>query len=223
MFLDKSQFEPSPPCEQVSPEPAGPRRFLQIIQSDFFTLVKLNLLLLLCCLPVVTLPPALFAAHRLTRRVVLDEPVRCWRDFRAAFRGGWKQGYAAFLLTAVPVGLSGSGAAFYLRHAQQLPLLVVPFALCVFVFLVSLLSSTYLYALLCDGRPWKEAVRTAVLLAAARPLRAVLAALGWHGLTLAGVLFFPLSGPYLTLIGLILPVLLGHFFARTVLRQYCGR
>lgn len=222
MFFDKSQFDPGPDREGDLPEKTGPKRFFQIIQTEFLSLIKLNLLFLASCLPVVTIPPALLAAHRVVRKMVLDEPVSCWRDYKGAWTAGWKQAYGAFALTALPIGLGGYGAAFYLRHTQQSILLVLPFAFCTIVLLVSILSSTYLYGLLCDGRPLKGTVRAALLLGVAKPLRAVLAALCWYGLPLLAVLFFPLSGAYLALLGFTFPFLLGSFYTRTVLKQFCG-
>lgn len=222
MFLDKSQFEPNPHAGLELPEKTGPKRFLEIIQEEFLTLIKLNLLFLLCCLPVVTIPPALFATHLLIRRMVLGEPVSCWRDYWGSFRRDWKRAYGAFFLTALPAGLGAFGAGFYLRLARQSLPLILPFAFCVLVFLVSALSSPYLYGLLADGRPLREAVRPAVVLGIGRPLRGVLGALCWYGLTALGVLFFPLSGAYLVFIGFTFPFLLGSFYVRTVLKQFCA-
>lgn len=222
MFLDKSQFDPAPEGEEDVPEKTGSARFFQIIQSEFLSLIKLNLLFLAGCLPVVTIPPALFAAHQVVRKMVLGKPVSCWQDYKAAWKTGWKRAYGAFAVTALPMAAGGYGAAFYLGHARQSMLLAVPFAFCTVVFLVSMLSSTYLYGLLYDGRPLKEAVRPALLLGVARPLRAVLAALCWYGLPLLAILFFPLSGSFLALLGFTFPFLLGSFYTRTVLRQFCG-
>lgn len=221
MFFDKSQFEPEPD-ELDGPEKTGPKRFLQIIQAEFLSLIKLNLLFLASCIFVVTIPPALLAAHQVVRRMVLGEPVSCWHDYKAVFKAGWQRAYGAFFLTAVPMGLAGYGAVFYLWNSRQSMLLVFPFAFCVMVFLVTALSSAYLYGLLCEGRTLKEAVRPALLLGLARPLRAALAALSWYGLPFLAVLFFPLSGAYLALIGVTFPLLLGSFYIRTVLRQFCG-
>lgn len=222
MFLDKSQFEPAPDGGEDVPEKTGSARFFQIIQSECLSLIVLNLLFLVSCLPVVTIPPALFAAHQVVRKMVLDKPVSCWQDYRAAWKTGWKRAYGAFAVTVLPMAVGGYGAVFYLRHARQFALLLVPFAFCAVIFLVSALSSTYLYGLLCDGRPLKEAIRPALLLGVARPLRAVLAALCWYGLPLLAILFFPLSGSYLALLGFSLPFLLGSFYTRTVLKRFCG-
>jgi len=222
VFLDKSQFDLNAPAEPERPEQTGVKRFLEIIQVEFLNLIKLNLLFLLCCLPVVALPPALFATHCLVRRMVLGKPSSCWRDYWGAFRSGWKRAYGAFCLTALPMGLAGYGASFYLRSTQRSLLLILPFAFCSMVFLIAALSSPYLYGLLADGRPLKEAVRPALVLGVARPLRGALGALSWYGLTVLGILAFPFSGAYLALIGFTFPFLLSSFYVRTVLRQFFG-
>ena len=223
MFLDKNQFDLNAPAEPELPEQTGPKRFLEIIQVEFLDLIKLNLLFLLCCLPVITLPPALFAVHSLIRRMVLGKPVSCWRDFSKAFKSGWRRAYGVFFLTALPMALAGYGVFFYLYNAQQSLLFILPFAFCAMVFLlIAALSSPYLYGLLADGRPLKEAVRPALLMGVARPLRGALAALCWYGLPALGMLLFPLSGAYLALIGFTFPFLLGSFYTRTVLKQYTG-
>lgn len=222
MFFDKSQFEPGPETDLDPPEATGAKRFMQIIQEEFLSLIKLNLLFLVSCLPVLTIPPALFATHRVVRKLVLGEAVMCWRDYKSAFKAGWKRAYGAFFLTALPAALGGYGALFYLRHMNQSLLLILPFAFCTCVSLIITLSSTYLYGLLCDGMSLKNAVPPALLLGVARPLRAILAALSWYGLPLLAILFFPLSGAYLMLIGFTFPFLLGSFYTRTVLKQFCG-
>lgn len=221
VFINKSQFEPGPDSDLELPEATGAKRFMQIIQEEFLNLIKLNLLLLASCLPVITIPPALFAAHQVVRKMVRDEAVSCWRDYKTALKTGWKRAYGAFFLIAFPVSIGGYGAIFYLSHVEQSPLLILPFAFCIFIAVVAMLSSTYFYGLLCTGTSLKEAVKPALLLGVARPLRAILAVLCWYGLPLLAILFFPLSGAYLALIGFTFPFLLGSFYTRTVLKRFC--
>ena len=117
---------------------------------------------------------------------------------------------------------AGWGAGFYLRYAGENPLLFLPFMLCSTVFLAALLASTYFYGLLADGREVRQAAALALTLGIGRPLRAVAAVLFGYGLLAAAILYLPISGLYLLLIGFSLPCLLGQFFVRTVLKQYCG-
>ena len=222
MFFRKDYSTPGPGISPDEPEKTGLARFVEILQLECVTLLKLNLLFLVSCLPVLTIPPALFAMHQVVRRMVLDQPVDCFYHYRTAFRRFWKVSYGAFLLTALPLVLAGYGAVFYLDRAADNPLLFLPFMLCSTVFLVTLLASTYLYGILSTGKPLREAVRPAVLLGIAKPFRAGLAALCWYGLLVVAVLELPLSGIYLLFIGFSVPCLLGSFYLRTVLKQYFG-
>lgn len=222
MFFRKEDTFQAPKQEADAPEKVGAARFWELLQGELATVLIVNLLFLAACIPIVTIPPALLALHKVARRIILDEPVACVQDYLTAFKQGFIRSYGAFFLTALPMGLSGYGAVFYLRHAMAHPVLLAPFVLCTTIFFVAMLASTYLYGLLCDGRPLRDAVRPALLLGVAKPLRAILAALCYYGILLLAALFFPLSGLYLFLLGFSLPCLLGNFFIRTVLKQYCG-
>ncbi len=203
-------------------EKTGPARFWALIKDELAAVLIANLLFLVTCIPVITIPPAILALHTLMRKIVREEGVSCVRDYFAVFKQGWKRAYGAFLLAALPMGLAGYGAVFYLGRASAHPLLLLPFALCAAIFLAVMLASTYLYGLLCDGKPLGEAVKPALMLGAATPLRALLAALCDYGLPLLAILFFPLSAAYLLLLGFSLPCLLGNFYIRTGLELYYG-
>lgn len=220
MLFRKDYAKPGPGIDPDEPEKTGFARFFQILQIEYSSLVKLNLLFLLCCVPIVTIPPALFAMNYVVRRMVLDQTVDCVYHFRTAFRQNWKRSYAPFLLVVLLLLCSGGGAVCYLGYAEQSPLFFLPFLLCSTVFLVTLLASTYLYSILADGASFKEAVRMSVLLGVGRPLRAIVAVLIGYGLLAAGILAFPISILYLALIGFSLPCLLCEFYVRTVIKQY---
>lgn len=220
MFFRKNYATPGPGVDPNAPEKTGPARFFEILQLRCGSLFKLNLLFLVSCLPIITIPPALFAMNQVVRYMILNQPVDCFYHYRTAFRKYWKQSYAAFALVALPLTLSGYGAFFYLHYAGENPLFFLPFMLCSTIFLVTLLASTYLYGLLSLDMGLGKAVRLALILGVGRPLRALLAALSCYGLTLIAVLAFPISVLYLLMIGFSIPCLLGNFYIRTVLKQY---
>ena len=221
MFFRKDYSTPGPGIDPDAPEKTGERRFEEILQLECVSLFKLNLLFLLSSIPLVTLPAALFAMNEVVCRMVRDEPVDCFYHYRTAFRR-WKTAYAAFFLVAVPLLGAGFGMLTYLRFAAANPLFFLPFMLCSTVFLVTAFASTYFYALLGAGRTVREALRPALLLGVAKPLRALLAALCVYGLTFLAALAFPISSLYLLLIGFSVPCLLGSFFVRTVVRPLLG-
>lgn len=219
MFFRKDYAAPGPGVNPDEPEKTGIARFAQILSLECVTLVKLNFLFLVSCIPVITIPPAIFAMNHVTRMMVLDQPVTCFYHYRTAFRQHWKRGWAAFLLVALPLLFSGCGLWFYLGRAAAQPVMFLPFMLCSTVFLLTLLASTYFYALLTTERSVRECLRLALILGGAKPLRAVLAALAVYGSLAVAVLEIPLSVIYLLLIGFSVPCLLGGFFVRTVLKQ----
>lgn len=221
MFFRREDLEEDFHQEEDIPK-TGPARFWELIKEELAAVLIVNVLFLVTCIPVITIPPALLSLHTVVRKIVLGKKVSCARDYFTAFRQSWKQAYGAFFLTALPMGFAGYGAAFYLGLAAQHPVLIVPFALCVCIFLVTMLASTYLYGLLSSGKPLRDAVKPALVMGAAKPLRAALAALCCYGATLLAALYFPFSGAYLLLLGFSLPCLLGHFYIRTVLAQYFG-
>lgn len=219
MFFRKDYAKPGPGVDRDEPEKTGMARLAEIFSIECVTLVKLNLLFLISCLPVVTIPAAVFAMNRVTRMMVLDQPVTLLYHYKTAFKKDWKRACAAFFAVAAPLVLSGCGVWFYLSRAMAQPLLLLPFMLCSTVFLLTLLASAYLYGLLTTDRSFRECLRLSLLLGAGRPLRGAAAALAVYGSLTFAVLEFPISGIYLLLIGFSVPCLLGGFFIRTELKR----
>lgn len=218
-MLFGQSFDPPLPEGAELPEKTGAARFWEILEDNYMSVLLVNVLFLLTCIPVVSIPPAVFALYRSARLMALGKTVRSG-DYLRAFRGEWKRGYTAFALTALPLILSGVGMGFYLRRAGERPLFLLPFLFCSTVFLAALLISAHLYALLDSGCPVREALRLSLLLGIGKPARSALAALCCCVLPLAAVLLLPLSLVYLLLIGFSLPFLLGEFFLRRVWREH---
>lgn len=61
-------------------------------------LMELNLLVLLCCLPVVTVGAALCSMHAVLLKIYRDEEKRVAADFRQAMKGNLKNGTILWLL-----------------------------------------------------------------------------------------------------------------------------
>lgn len=213
----KDLMPPAPESDEASLDKNGLPRFRDVLGLQCGALLKVNLLFLLSCVPIVTIPISLFTMNRLSYQMVLDRPLQDWGE---AFRDNWKLSWQVFLLTALPLAASGYGMWTYLSWTALTPLFLLPFAVCSTIFLVTLLSSGCLYGLLAGGRDLKTSLRLAVMLGVAKPLRTVPAALCGCGLPLLAVLFLPLSGLYLILIGFSIPCMLEHFFLRTLLRPY---
>ena len=65
--------------------------YMDMLWREFFELLKLNLLFVLSCVPIITIPAALTAMHRITSVMVRDENHFLWPDYWKAFRRDfWK-------------------------------------------------------------------------------------------------------------------------------------
>lgn len=212
------------PREPEAPAKTLPRRLWQLLRDECSALLMLNLTFLLFCLPVVTIPPAIFALHQSCWLLVRGRGGSGMPAFRAALRRGQLgKAWAAFGLVLPLLAVAGYGCWFYLRGAGQNILMLLPFAFCSLSVWVILLSAGYLYALLCAGRGFgRETMMQALGLAFLHPLRAAAAALCHYGLTLAAILLLPLSGAYLVLIGFSLPCLLGCLFEQKAMDRLLG-
>lgn len=105
--------------EEDMSEKTGPARFWELIKGELATVLIVNLLFLITCIPVITIPPALLSLHMVMHKIVLGRSVSCVRDYFAAFKQSWKRAYGAFFLTVVPMGIAGYGGIFYLRNTAE--------------------------------------------------------------------------------------------------------
>ena len=83
MFFQSDDSDLMPPEVEdggEAPEKTGFARVLELVSSQCGALLKANLLFLLGCVPVVTIPLSLYAMNRVMLRVVRDQPVKCLRD-----------------------------------------------------------------------------------------------------------------------------------------------
>ncbi|MGN0994872.1 MAG: DUF624 domain-containing protein [Butyricicoccus sp.] len=71
-----------PGISKDAPPKKGVALFVEILGREFWQVVKLNLMFLICCLPVVTFGPARAALARCTMNMVRDQPNDVWYDFR---------------------------------------------------------------------------------------------------------------------------------------------
>lgn len=71
--------------------------YFEILGRKFWDLIKLNLIFMLFCIPIVTIGPALVARSYILREFVKEKPVFLWSDFKDKFFANFKQ--------ALPIGL----------------------------------------------------------------------------------------------------------------------
>lgn len=181
------------------------------IDNPFFTimgklgdLVLLNLVWLVCCLPVVTIGASTTALLGVARKMAADEDYMVFHDFFHALRNGWKDSTAAWLilLAAGVVSLADLLIGSQTSGAMGGVFVVIGVALCV-VWLAAagmsmLLLARYHYTA-------RQAVMDGLLLSAANPkvTAALFALVLWMPLLLwkNPEVFFYLLAPWLLIGG----------------------
>lgn len=90
-FLFPDYSKAGPGVDRNAPKKKGIPLFIETLSREFTTLLKLNLIFLVSCLPIVTIGPAIGAMTSVTLKMVRDKPVDIYYDFKQGFKKNWKQ------------------------------------------------------------------------------------------------------------------------------------
>jgi len=115
-------YEPkkdTPGIDKNAPQKKGLARYLETLWREFFPLLKLNLLFLLSCVPIITIPAAITAMSRITVAMVRDRNYFMWTDYWEAFKRDFGRSLLAGILLAVAMGMFGLSTWFYYMLAQE--------------------------------------------------------------------------------------------------------
>ncbi|TPW31688.1 DUF624 domain-containing protein [Martelella alba] len=183
-----------PGIPKNAPKKKGLALFFFVLFREAWDLFKLNVMLLVLSIPLVTIPAAFAAATRITVLMVQDENVYLWRDFWRAFRQYFRAATVAGLAFAAVLGLSGYAVYIYAQMARHNLAFAIPVAIGASVVIVTAMTASVYFVLMVRsemrGAPLLKAALMAVL---ARPLPilgglAVVAVL-W----VAHIIFYPAS------------------------------
>lgn len=178
----------------------GSGRLVPKLVEHFVDLVKLNLLHLLFCLPIVTIPAACTAASYLCYKMISDQPYSFLKGFLLRFRREFLRSPVcgliyAVLLAGILLPLSTLLQTVFQTFTLVSALIAAFLILCLgFVYA----TAVYVFALLGIVQlPVPAILRNAVRLAVCRPLAGMKAFLFCVLLTAAMILTFPFTVPFL--------------------------
>lgn len=119
--------------------------YMDMLWREFFELLKLNLLFVLSCVPIITIPAALTAMHRITSVMVRDENHFLWPDYWKAFRRDFWKSLGGGAAIAAVMALFVLSTVFYynLMQVNKVFVLLAGFAAC--VVLLTLCVSFYFF------------------------------------------------------------------------------
>lgn len=187
---------------------SGARLYGHLVCTYTWQLVKLNVLFVLSCLPMVTIPAALAAMTDVLALIVERRMVFVWRDYRTAWMRNWKHAYAVGLPYCLGMGVAVFGAHFYLSLQSSVGIALA--GICCMLAACGFVAGGYVFMMVvCTPLNSKEIWRNATLLI---PMR-----LGVNAAVLLldmavfaiGVLLFPWMFGVLILFGLSMMGLAG--------------
>ncbi len=174
--------------------------FLKILYHELFEIMELNLLFLLLCIPVVTIPPVCAAMSKVTLCMVRQKEYSLRKTFWPTFRQSFGKsllGGGALILGQLSAGY---GMLFYYQLLET-PIFYIPFLLTTVLAVLLTAAELFLFPLIATvDLPLLAILKNAVLLPMLYPCR-ILAALLLIGLlTATCILLIPYTAPVILLL-----------------------
>ena len=198
--------------EQRPPRKEGPALFFDVLRHRLWDLCKLNLILLLFCIPVVTIPTALTAMARVQLDMLAGKPGPVFAAFLQTVKTRWKRAtFAGLIYYAL---LAAAVYGFYYDSAVSGNLLF--YTVLLFAVALLLIAGFYLFPLLA-ATDWAPAgiFKSALRLTFSRLPQNILALTVFVVAVYLAWAYFPYSAVVLVLILCSLLGLITIFCAHT--------
>lgn len=184
-------------------EPYLQTGFVRLCWQKLFHLMVLNVLFLLCCAGVLTVPAALTALSRSCQALLLEE-LHPFRSFFRTFRGSLAGALPLGLLFPLAPAALGYGCLFYVQNAAEQPLLTACAVFCLLWCCLMFFCACFAYGMYARVKlsPWAAMKNSFVLLFRGHAFGWLLAALL---LAAVGGTMLPYTLPGLVLLGASLP------------------
>lgn len=108
-----------PDIPKDMPQKKGFVRYMETLWREFFEMLKLNLLFLVTCIPIVTIPASITAMSRITVTMVQDKNHFLWPDYWKAFKRDFLKSLLGGLILAAMVAAFSISTWFYYRLMRE--------------------------------------------------------------------------------------------------------
>lgn len=178
--------------------------------SKLADLMILNVITLICCVPIVTVGASLSSMYYVLLRLRQEETSFVTKDFFHAFRQNLKQGIILWILYLVAI--IALAAEYYLIFVARIPELVeVRYGVYLFTALV-LISLTWSFVLLSRyNNSFGRVIINSYFIGFTHFVRTIMMALLMMS-PIALILIYPAATPIILVIGITLPCYLQTFF-----------
>lgn len=162
-FLFPDYAKCGPGIDRNAPKKTGIPLFIETFTREFTTLLKLNFIFLVSCIPIITIGAAIAGMTNVTLKMVRDEPSDVFYDFKEGFKKNWKQGTCLMAIEAV-IALIIFFAFLYYLNLQGIAYYLF-MGIIGLVTMVFFMSSMYMFpmAVTVDLKV-KEIIRNSILL-----------------------------------------------------------
>ena len=131
--------------QKTGAEQSGWRRFGEVLLNEWWELLKLNLLFIVSCLGIITIPAALTAMNRICIMMEENEVHVLRRDYWAAFRRDFLRSTLGGAILAALLLLFGYVALLYAQFAASRSYLIFLGAVMIFLVLLVFMTGMYFF------------------------------------------------------------------------------
>ena len=118
---------------------------------DLFDLIVINILWMVCCLPIITIGPATCGMYRVTLKMAREEPADPVKDFFRGFKDNFKAGVLLELLCGLLLAATAGDAWFSLQTEGWIHTLYLVVAIIIGVVAMILVSYTFALQTMFDA------------------------------------------------------------------------
>lgn len=197
MKIFSSNFEKEGPgVRKDEPLKKGSALFVELFIRRFWDLIKVNIIFIVYCIPIITIGPAIGAMTSVTMSMVRQNHIYILSDFHNAFKENWKQSIICGFISCIIFVFLSIPAVFYLRLAQEKPILYMICFICIFISMLCGLALLYIYPLIITvSLSIKDIFKNAVLLSIVCLKNTLTGSLIYVIVLAINIFFFPLTFP----------------------------
>ncbi|WKV08307.1 DUF624 domain-containing protein [Thermoanaerobacterium sp. CMT5567-10] len=125
----------------------GVSLFFDILKNNFWQLISLNLLLIVSCIPIVTIGPALAGFNNVLRNHTLNRNVWLWNDFKDGFIKNFKQSFVITLINGIAAIILINNYKIYSSYSTGF-IKIAGTYITIFIGFILVLMNVYIYPLM---------------------------------------------------------------------------